>query len=163
MDDDTRSRTFYWTDPAKLAKIVETMSGLEYLYAMRDGLAEGSPVEMLLGFRLAEAEAGRVVFEITPSELHYNPFGSVLGGVAAAVIDAATGAVIHSLLPAGVRHTSLDLNVNYARPITSEAGKLRCEARIVHMGTRTGICEARLSDVQGRLYAFGTSTSMIFR
>lgn len=121
MDNDTRIRTFHWTDPTELAKTVETMGGLEYLRAMRDGLAEESPVAMLLGYRLTEAEEGLVVFEITPSELHYNPFGAVQGGVAASVIDAATGAAVHSLLPAGVRHTSLDLKVNFVRPITSEA------------------------------------------
>ena len=34
---------------------------------------------------------GRVVFTCAPSEFHYNPIGSVHGGLAATLIDSATG------------------------------------------------------------------------
>jgi len=163
MTKEVHSRTVSWTDPAEYASHWETMSGLEFLRALRDGSIEEPPIAMLVGFRIIEVEGGRVAFEFTPSEWHYNFSGNVQGGVPSSVIDAATGSAVYSLLPAGVRYTSLDLKVNYVRPITLESGPLRCEAWTVHMGTRTGIAEAKLTDGQGRLYAFGTSTCMIFR
>jgi uncharacterized protein (TIGR00369 family) len=130
---------------------------------MRDGVLEEPPIGRLIGLRLTEVKEGRVVLEYTPAECHYNLSGRVQGGVAALLIDAATGSAVYSLLPAGVKYTSLDLKANYVRPITLDAGPLRCEAWIVHMGARTGIAEAKLTDGQGRLYAVGASTCMIFR
>jgi uncharacterized protein (TIGR00369 family) len=158
-----RSRTIEWTDPARYAEAASAMSGLEYLRAAITGAIEDAPVSRLIGFQVLEAEEGRVVFGITPSEYHYNPFGVVHGGIPAAVIDAATGSAVYTLLPAGVGYTSIDLKVNFVRPVTSGAGPLRCEAHVVHSGTRTAIAEAKLMDAQGRLYAFGVSTCMIFR
>ena len=163
MSDDLRSLTVSWTDPMKYGRIGETMSGLEFLIALRDGSIEEPPVTKLIGFRITEVEEGRVAFEFIPGECHYNFSGNVHGGMPASLIDAATGSAVYSHLPAGVKYTSLDLKVNYVRPITLEAGPLRCEAWTVHIGARTGIAEARLTDGQGRLYAFGTSTCMIFR
>ena len=163
MTDEIRSRTINWSDPMSYAPGSKAMSGLEFLSALRDGSLVEPPIAMLIGFRITEVEEGRVAFEFVPAECHYNFSGSVHGGVPSSVIDAATGSAVYSLLPAGVKYTSLDLKVNYVRPITLESGRLRCEAWIVHMGARTGIAEAKLTDGQGRLYAFGTSTCMIFR
>lgn len=163
MTNEVRSRTIMWSDPAKYAPNTEAMSGLEFLSALKDGSLEEPPIATLIGFRIIEVEEGRVALEFIPSECHYNFSGNVHGGVPSSIIDAATGSAVYSLLPAGVRYTSLDLKVNYVRPITLETGRLRCEAWTVHVGARTGIAEAKLTDEQGRLYAFGTSTCMIFR
>jgi len=163
MTDEVRSRTISWSDPAEFAPHWETMSGLQFLRALKDGSIEEPPIAMLIGFRIIEVEEGRVAFEFTPSECHYNFSGNIQGGIPSSVIDAATGSAVYSLLPAGVKYTSLDLKVNYVRPITLESGRLRCEAWTVHMGARTGIAEAKLTDRQGRLHAFGTSLCMIFR
>ena len=163
MSNDTRCRTVNWTDPANYARSAETMSGLEFLSGLRDGSLEKSPIGRLIGLRLTEVKEGRVALEFTPEECHYAFAGRVQGGVTALLMDAATGSAVYSLLPAGVEYTSLDLKVNFVRPITLDAGPLRCEAWVVHMGARTGIAEARLTDGQGRLYAVGASTCMIFR
>ena len=65
-------------------------------------------------------------------------------------------------MEAGRAHTTLDLKVNYARPLTVKSGRLSCEGRVVHHGGRTAIAEARLTGEGGtRLYAHGTSTLMI--
>ncbi len=163
MSNDIRCRTIDRTDPAKCVRSAETMSGIEFLSAMRDGSLEEPPIGRLIGLRLTEVKEGRVALEFTPAECHYNPSGRVHGGVTALLIDAATGSAVYSLLPAGVKYTSLDLKVNFVRSIALDAGPLRCEAWVVHMGATTGLAEARLTDGQGRLYAVGASTCMIFR
>ena len=139
------------------------MSGLEYLKRMRDGSIDNAPVALLVGFKLVEVEEGRAVFEIEPAEHQYNPFGTLHGGVTAGVIDAATGCAVHSTLPAGAGFTSLEIKVNYVRPVTTETGLLRCEGRVVHTGNRIAVTESRVTDREGKLYAFGVSTVMIFR
>ena len=62
------SLTISWHDPAELAAAGRTMSGLEFLCAIRDGKLPAPPMAQLLGFRLIDVEPGYVVFEVTPGE-----------------------------------------------------------------------------------------------
>ena len=50
---------------------------------------------------------------------------------------------------------------NLIRPLTHEVGLLRCEANVVHLGTRTATSEGRITDHQGKLYAHGTTTCIV--
>jgi uncharacterized protein (TIGR00369 family) len=163
MNDEYRRRIVEWRDPAELAEEALTMSGLDYLKRMSDGRVDNAPVALLIGFRLVEVEEGRAVFELEPAEHQYNPFGTLHGGVTAGVIDAATGCAVHSTLPKGAGFTSLEIKVNYVRPVTTETGLLRCEGRVVHTGNRIALAEGKVTDGEGKLYAFGVSTIMIFR
>ena len=64
MSNDIRCRTIDRTDPAKCARSAETMSGIEFLSAMRDGSLEGPPIGTLIGLRLTEVKEGRVALEL---------------------------------------------------------------------------------------------------
>jgi uncharacterized protein (TIGR00369 family) len=103
------------------------------------------------------------VFDITPAEYHYNPIGSVHGGVYATLCDSACGCAVHSMLPAGAYYTSLDLATRFIRPVTTGSGRLLCEGTVTHLGSRTALAEARLTDASGKLYAHATSNCLIFR
>jgi uncharacterized protein (TIGR00369 family) len=100
------------------------------------------PMLDLLGIRLAEVEEGRVVFTAVCEERCYNGTGVAHGGFAATLLDTALGCAINSAMPAGRRFTTLELKVNLTRPITKEAGLLRCEAKVVHVGGRTATSKA---------------------
>jgi uncharacterized protein (TIGR00369 family) len=112
---------------------------------------------------LEEVEEGRVVFGMEPAEFHYNPIGSVHGGVYATLLDSACGCAVHSALPAGARYTSLDLTVKFLRGLTVASGPVRCEGRLINMGRSTALAEARLTDAAGRLCAYATSSCMLLR
>jgi uncharacterized protein (TIGR00369 family) len=139
------------------------MSGIEYLRAMMDGDLPGPPIVALLGFGFVEIEEGRVVFECEPAEYHYNPIGSVHGGLACTLFDSAMGCAVHTELPAGVGYTTVELKVNFLRPITTDTGRLLCEGTTIHVGGRIATAEARLTDESGRLYGHATTTCMVFR
>jgi uncharacterized protein (TIGR00369 family) len=157
-----RSRTVTWEDPAINAKAAATMNGLDFLRAMRDGNIPPPPILPLVDFRLAEVDTGRVVFEFNPAEWQYNPATTVHGGIACAVLDSAAACAVHSTLPARVGLTTLEVKVNYLRPITSETGLMRCEGTLIHKGSRIAVAEAKMLDGKGRLYAFAVSTCIIF-
>ncbi|HEX2202272.1 MAG TPA: PaaI family thioesterase [Longimicrobium sp.] len=70
---------------------------------------------------------------------------------------------MHTLLPAGVGYTSVDLSIKFLRPVTLETGRIRAEARVINAGSRTALAEARLVDGRGKLLAYATSTCMILR
>jgi uncharacterized protein (TIGR00369 family) len=106
-------------------------------------------------------EHGRVVFTANVEERFYNGTGVAHGGFAATLLDTALGCAINSAMPAGRRFTTLELKVNLTRPITKEAGLLRCEAKVVHVGGRTATSEGRIVDAAGKLYAHGTTTCIV--
>lgn len=158
-----RTRTVTWEDPHVLAKAGRGLSGLEYLRKIVAGELPQPPISALLGFRVVELSEGRALFAVKPAEYHYNPIGVVHGGLAATLLDSAMGCAVHSTLPAGAGYTSLEIKVNYIRPMTAEMGLLRCEAKVIHVGARTATAEGRILDEQEKLYEHGTTTCMIFR
>jgi uncharacterized protein (TIGR00369 family) len=158
----TRSRTFSWQDPATNAAQVGRRSGLELLRAVMAGELPPPPVMQLIDMSRFEAEEGRVVVEMTAQEFHYNPLGTVHGGVLSTLLDTATGCAVHSTLPAGVGYTTLDLSVKFLRPVTVGSGLLRCEGTLISRGRRTALAEAKLTDATGRLAAHATSTCLLF-
>ena len=159
----TRERTYSWGDPMASVQAARTSSGIEVLRAMQAGELPAPPVVATLGFELEEVEEGRVVFAVQPAEYHYNPIGSVHGGVYATLLDSATGCAVHSKLPAGVGYTSLDLTVKFLRPITVDTGRVRCTGTVTHLGSRTALAEARLVDDADRLLATAISSILLIR
>jgi uncharacterized protein (TIGR00369 family) len=159
----SRSRTITWEDPMALAQAGKTMSGIQYMRAIQTGELPPPPIAELIGMQVAEVDEGRVVFTAEPAEYHYNPLGTVHGGVTATLLDSALGCTVQSLLPAGTGYTTLELKVNYLRPITSKTGTVYCEGKIIHLGGRIATAEARVTDASGKLYAHATTTCIILR
>lgn len=157
-----RHRTVTWQDPMISAKAATAMKGLEYLQAIKNGILPPPPISQLLGYTISEVETGRAVFELEPAEYHYNPIGSVHGGVASTILDSAMACAIHTSLPAGKVYTTLEFKVNFIRPITVQAGVVRCEARTIHVGNRIGTAQAKILDARDRLYAHAVTTCLIF-
>jgi uncharacterized protein (TIGR00369 family) len=145
------------------AGAVRTSTGLEVLQAMARGDLPGAPIAASLGFDIDSVEAGRVQFSFEPAEFHYNPIGSVHGGVYATLLDSATGCAVHTMLPAGVGYTSLDLTVKFLRAITVDTGRVRCIGTVTHLGGRTALAQAELRDGQDRLLGTAVSSILIIR
>jgi uncharacterized protein (TIGR00369 family) len=141
--------------------IREGLSGLDYFKKMLAGEVDPPPMLKLLGIRLAEAGEGRVVFTATVDDRHYNGMGVAHGGFAATLLDSALGCAINTAMPPGRRFTTLELKVNLTRPLTREVGPLRCEATIIHVGSRVATSEGRIVDARGKLYAHGTTTCIV--
>ena len=159
----TRSRTITWEDPVAAAASAAGRSGLEYIAAIRDGEVPPPPIAALMGFRPVELEEGRCVFSATPAEYHYNPIGMVHGGFAATLLDSAMGCAVQTTLPAGMGYTTLEVKVNYARPITRDTGPVVAEATVVHRGRTVATAEGRLiAEQSGKLLAHGTTTCLVF-
>jgi len=122
-----------------------------------------SPMASLLGYDLVEVGEGRAVFAVTPAEFHYNPAGHVHGGFAATVLDSAMGCAVYSLVNLGETYTTLELKVNYLKPITVASGPLRGIGTVLHRGRRTAMAEGRLEDAAGKLLAHATTTCLIWQ
>jgi uncharacterized protein (TIGR00369 family) len=159
----SRTRTISWEDPTEAVSTGKTISGIAYLRALQSGELPPPPIAVLMGMWIAEVSEGRVVFAAEPTEYHYNPLGTVHGGVMATLLDSALGCAVQSMLPAGTSYTTLELKVNYLRPITTKTGTVYAEGKIIHIGGRIATAEGRLTDAGGKLYAHGTTTCIILR
>ena len=162
-DNAGRTRTVSWEDPRALAEAARGLTGLEFLKRVVSGELPRPPISALLNFGLAELEEGRAVFTVEPAEYHYNPIGVVHGGLAATLLDSALGCAINTVMPAGRVFTTLEMKINYVRPMRRETGEVLCEATVLHAGSRVATAEGRIVDAAGKLYAHGTATCMLFR
>jgi uncharacterized protein (TIGR00369 family) len=147
-------------DPVEAARDLAQLDGLAALRAMIAGELPPPPIATLLGFDLVEVDEGRVVFAVEPNDSHYNPIGMVHGGLAATLIDSATGCAVHTTLPAGTGYTTTDVQVRFVRPITRDTGRIECVGQVVHRGRTLATAEARLSSGD-RLLAHGTASLLI--
>jgi len=156
-------RTINEEASSEKAEVRRIMSGLEYMRKMMTGELPPSGMVQLLGLKLVEVSEGRAVFTVQPDERHYNGLGIAHGGLAAALLDSALGCAINAMMPAGKVFTTLEMKINYVRPITRERGVVRCEANVIHAGGRVATAEGRITDEDGKLYAHGTATCILFR
>jgi uncharacterized protein (TIGR00369 family) len=156
-----RQRLVCWSDPLALADAGRSMTGMQYLTAIRDARLPHPPLAQLIGFTFDEAAEGLVVLSMAAAEEHYNAVGSLHGGVVAALLDTAMGCAVHSRLPVGRGYTTLEIKVNYVARLTEAAGRLRAEGVVIHLGSRIATAEGRLFDASGRLCAHGLTTCLL--
>jgi uncharacterized protein (TIGR00369 family) len=136
------------------------VSGLEFLRGLVADRIPNVRIGETLGFRAVEVDAGRIVLTGTPDERSYNLIGTIHGGWTAAILDTAMALAALSTLDAAHDFTTLDIKVNYLRPI-APGTEVRAEGRLIHGGRRIALCEGTLTDAAGKLLAHGTSTCLI--
>ena len=159
----TRKRTYDWEDPALLSTQTNKLTGLEFMEKMIKAELPFPPLLHTLDFKLISIQPGRAEFTFQPQEFHYNPLGSVHGGVITAVLDSAMGCTLHSVLPLGTGYTTIEIKVNFLKSISIKTGLMRATGVIINQGNRTALVESRLIDENGKLYAYATSTCMIIK
>lgn len=87
--------------------------------------------------------------------------GTLHGGVLCDVADAAMGVSFASTLEDGESFTTLELKINFLRPVWSE--KLRAVGKVVKRGNTVGMVECDVTNAAGVLVARASSTCMVLR
>ena len=137
-------------------------TGLEIMHAMLAGELPYPHIAETLDFALVEVGNGRAIFQGTPQLKHYNPLGSVHGGWYATLLDSALGCAVHTMMPAGRGYTTAELGINIVRAASSKSGPLRAIGNVIHCGRQLATAEARIVGPDGKLYAHGTTTCLVF-
>jgi uncharacterized protein (TIGR00369 family) len=119
------------------------------------------PVARLIGIRMVAIEPGRSRFELDADERHHNPMGTLHGGILCDIADVAMGAAYASTLDDGESFTTLELKINFLRPV--KAAHLAAEAAVVQRGRTSGLAECSIVDDRGRLVAKASSTCLTLR
>ncbi len=106
-------------------------------------------------------EKGQVSFTLTPQEFHYNPLGTVHGGMAATMLDSCNSISANCQLDEGFLTMTTDIRVNYLRPMTVSTGEVTASAKIEKIGRRVIFVTGTLEDKNGKVYATANSTELI--
>jgi len=166
MSAETRSpqRSYSYERPIAVTPEIAGLSGLELIQRLVRGELPAPSITATLDFRLVEVEKGRVVFEGDPGDFVLNPMGTVHGGYTATILDSALGCAVHTMMPAGVSYTTVELKVNYVRAMRPGDGAIRAEGTIIHAGGTLLTAEARMTRIaDGKLVAHATTTCMALK
>ncbi len=141
---------------------VAGLTGLEQMQALLDGRFPPPPIADTMDFTLVSVATGEVTFQGTPKFRHYNPLGTVHGGWFATLLDSALGCAVHTTLAPGRGYTTLELKINLVRALHDRVPLVRAIGRVRHVGRQMATAEADLVGPDGKLYAHGSTTCLIF-
>jgi len=119
------------------------------------------PIAEHLGFHITAVKPGRVTIELDVRPHHANAIGTLHGGVLCDIADAAMALSHATNIAADETFTTLELKINFLKPVWK--GKLRAEGKVIHPGRQVATSEGRLYGPDGKLYAHGTTTCVIFQ
>jgi uncharacterized protein (TIGR00369 family) len=128
---------------------------------MVSGELPDPPIAQLLGLKVISISPGKSHIELDAGPQHANPMGTIHGGVLCDLADLAMGAAYASTLKHGETFTTLELKINFFRPVWRE--KLFGVGKIVNRGRTVGMVECDITDSQGRLVAKSTSTCLTLK
>ncbi len=113
----------------------------------------------LIGLRIVEASADRVVAELAIRDELRTVGGALHGGALMALADTVGAAATILNLSAGASTTTLESKTNFFA--AGRAGVVRAEATPLHRGRRTMVWQTRVTDESGRLLSLTTQTQMV--
>lgn len=161
MTSEPRSRTIEWDDPRTLSEASRTMAGIDFLRAMATGRLPAPPISATMNMTILQVEPGRVVFECVPDESHFNPIGTVHGGLVCTLLDSVLGCAAQSTLEKGLAYTSIDISVDYLRPVLPDSAPLTAVGIVTKPGRRVVFATAEVTDASGRLVATARSSLLV--
>jgi uncharacterized protein (TIGR00369 family) len=144
-----QARMVSWVDPERVRSMMDGLTGLEVNEAIRDGRLPEPTLSRVLGIRCVGVSEGEVSAELMPREDLENMGGIIHGGVLAALLD--TVMALHTRLSAGQKFATIDLKVNYLRPLSRASGVMRGTGRVINASRRIAYVEGEIRDSSAAL------------
>jgi len=113
----------------------------------------------LIGWQTQKVADGHAIVTLAAGPQHANPMGTLHGGILCDIADAAMGMAFASTLAEGESFTTIELKINFFRPVWSS--QLKAEGRVVRRGSKIGYLECEITDESDRLVAKSASTCMV--
>jgi uncharacterized protein (TIGR00369 family) len=136
-------------------------NGLDLVQLWQKGERPVSPSCSLLGLRFLDVAEGSVMLGMPASRWFCTGFGTFYGGVLTALADASINTAVTTTLPAGTSFGTLDLKVNFLRPVMPDGRDLLARATVEQRGRTIAVTTARIDDADGTRVAMATGSAMI--
>jgi uncharacterized protein (TIGR00369 family) len=134
--------------------------GLELLRAILAEELPRPPIYYLTGLCLTEVGEGVASVELPCSKWLSTSAGTIQGGFTAMLAESAMGAAAFSTVEAGTAVASLDLKVNYLRPVFPDGAPIVARARVLHRGRTLAVTTVEITNAEGKQVALATGSSM---
>jgi uncharacterized protein (TIGR00369 family) len=139
----------------------EGMGGLEWIRTVINGNTPPAPVALLFGTAVVEADEGSATIAMPAHEWLCAPEARVYGGATANFAHDAMALAVQTTLPKATSYATLDLTVNFVRPIPADGRELRARARVFHRGRTFAVAGAEVQNADGKTVATANSSSII--
>ena len=113
----------------------------------------------LLGFELVRVHTDGLTIQCRLRPELMNSAGSLHGGVSASIADAAVGCALHHHFAGKRRFTTIEMKVNYFRPVTE--GRLLARSHLVRVGSTICVGRVELADDRRRSVGVALVTYML--
>lgn len=119
------------------------------------------PSNRYYGFELTHHEVHAAVVTLNPRPEQAQDHGIVQGGILVGLCDVAGVYAVYPYLPEGHTMTSVELKLNFLRPVFPGAGPVHARAEAVQVGSRIAVLEVT-AEQGGKDVAKGLFTYLIF-
>ena len=155
-------RTFNWILEKEAVQILIGLDKDQRREYFRNLPIENVPMGSLMGaYGIDIDDNGHVSFTITPQEFHYNPLGTVHGGMAATMLDSCNSISANCQVGKGFITMTTDIRINYLRPMTINTGEVTATANIEKVGRKVIFVNGALVDKNKKVYATANSTELV--
>jgi len=136
-------------------------SGVEIVHAQIRGELPLPPLHHLLGITPTEATFGAASCAMPLSGWLATPFGWPQGGFIALLADLALALATQTTLARGEGMASVDIKVNFLRPVAGDGSTLEARAKVVHRGRSLTVGTAEVIGADGRPVALATGSAAL--
>jgi uncharacterized protein (TIGR00369 family) len=137
-------------------------SGVEILHAQIRGDLPLPPMHHLLGITPTEATLGAATCAMPMTGWLATPFGWPQGGFIVLLADLALALAAQTTLATGEGMASVDIKVNFLRPVAGDGSLLEARAKVVHRGRSLTVGTAEILGADGWPVALATGSAAIF-
>ena len=141
-------------------EVWDRMSGLEMIQAWQNGEIPVGPYSSWLGSRDFVCEEGSHAVSFPASQWWTTGGGAFYGGTVAMFLDYSMHGAIQTLVPAGTSWATLDLKVNFLRPVMPGGPDVRATSTVVHRGRTIVVTASELTQA-GKTIALANSSTML--
>jgi len=157
-------RTFSWKSPDEVSQALIKLDKEDRRKFFSEMKIQDVPIGSLMGFTKIKIDKdGHASFFCIPEEYHYNPMGSVHGGLAATMLDSCNSISAQCNLDKDFISLTTDIRVNYLRPLSTSTGEVVAKGRIEKMGRKVIFVSGELTDNEGKVYATASSTELVIQ
>jgi uncharacterized protein (TIGR00369 family) len=152
-----------WEMPATGATDVEiaTMSGVEFFRRVIDGSQDLTPLGYLLGTTPTAVDEGAITWTARATPWWSSPAPMLYGGALAAFAETAFNTSFWTVIQPTQAYATLDLKIQYVRPVFPDDGVLTAAGRVVHRGRSIAIATVEVTNAAGKTVLYGTGSAAI--
>lgn len=111
-----------------------------------------------LGVEIVPTPDGEARLELCADTRHANLYSMAHGGVLATMADTAMGA---KCLALNKKVVTIALNMEFMHAVMTNTPRVFTEAKVLHDGRKTMVCECKILDAKGKLYAKAGATFFV--